>query len=257
MKHFTLAAVLLSATAISSSAFAQDDDGFHPTSSIASVSEYVFRGVSLGGASLQPSTEISTDFGLTVGAWYSAGLGSDSSVQADEIDLYANYSVPLDAPISLDVGGTYYYYPQSGSLFETDNGVAGSYEVYGSVGFDEVVLSPAATVYYDFTLESLTLEGSVSHSVPLPRAGWTADLGVTGGHVDFDSGFDYQWATATVALNKTITDNISFYVSGNFTLNSEELLGFEKETVQATGLEFATVDSDTQLWLGTGLSVSY
>lgn len=257
MKHFTLAATLLCATAVSSTAFAQDDDGIYPSSSIASVSEYVFRGTSLGGSSLQPSTEISTDMGITVGAWYSAGLGSDSSVQADEIDLYINYAVPLDAPISIDVGGTYYYYPQEGSLFSTEGGAAGSYEVYGSVGFDDVVLSPSATAYYDLTLESLTLEGSIAHSLPLPRAGWTADLGLTGGHVDFDSGFDYQWATATVALNKAVTDNISFYVSGNFTLNSEELLGFEKETIQATGLEFATVDSDTQLWIGTGLSVSY
>lgn len=257
MKHFTLAAILLSATAMSSTAFAQDDDGINVTSNIDSVSEYVFRGVSLGGSSLQPSTEISTDFGLTVGAWYSAGLGSDSSVQADEIDLYASYALPLEGPVSFEVGGTYYHYPQSGSLFETDGGAAGSYEVYGSVGLNDVVLSPSATVYYDFTLEGLTLEGSVGHSLPLPRAGWTADLGLTGGHVDFDSGFDYQWATATVALNKTVTDNISFYVSGNFTLNSEDdTLGFDKETT-ANGLEFATRDSDTQLWLGTGLSVSY
>lgn len=256
MKHITLAATLLCASAISSTAFAQDD-GIHPTSSIASVSEYVFRGRSLGGSSLQPSTEISTDIGLTVGVWYSAGLGSDSSVQTDEIDLYVNYAVPLDGPISIDVGGTYYYYPQEGSLFETDGGTAGSYEVYGSVGFDDIILSPTATAYYDFTLENLTLEGSVSHTLDLPRAGWTADLGLTGGLVDSDEGIDYEWATATVALNKTITENISFYVSGNFTLNSEDLLGFDKETVQATGLEFATVDSDTQLWLGTGLSVSY
>ena len=257
MKHFTLAATLLCAAAVSSTVFAQDDDGIHPSSHIESVSEYVFRGVSLGGSSLQPSTEIGTDIGITVGVWYSAGLSSDSSVQADEIDIYANYALPLDGPISVDVGGTYYYYPQSGSLFETDGGAAGSYEVYGSVGLDDVVLSPEATVYYDFTLESLTLEGSLAHSIPLPRAGWRADLGLTGGRVDFDDLGDYEWATATIAANKTITENISFYVSGNFTLNSEDdTLGFDRE-VTAGGFEFATRDSDTQLWLGTGLNVSY
>ena len=239
-------------------AIAQDDDGLFPTSHIDSVSEYVFRGVSLGGASLQPSTEISTSFGLTGGVWYSAGLGSDSSVQADEVDIYVDYAVPLDAPVSVNVGATYYYYPQSGSLFETDGGAAGSYEVYGTVGLDEVVLSPTATVYYDFTLESLTLEGSVVHTVDLPREGWSADLGVTGGHVDFDSGFDYQWATATVAAKKDITENINFFVSGNFTVNSEDnTLGFDREIDELTGLDFATLDSDTQFWLGTGLSVSY
>lgn len=256
MKHFTLAAILLGATAISSSAYAQDD-GIHPTSSISSVSEYVFRGVSLGGSSIQPSTEISTDAGITVGAWYSAGLGSDSSVQADEIDFYASYTLPIDSAFSLEIGGTYYHYPQSGSLFETEGGAAGSYEVYGAVGLEDVFLSPAATVYYDFTLENLTVEGSIGHSVPLPRDGWRADLGLTGGLVDSDAGFDYEWATATVSLDKTITDDISFYISGNFTVNSEDnTLGFDRE-VTNTGVEFATTDSDSQFWFGTGLSVSY
>ena len=256
MKYLTLIAISLGATAISFSASAQDD-GLFPTSSIASVSEYVFRGVSLGGSSLQPSTEISTDIGITVGAWYSAGIGSDSSVQADEIDLYVNYSLPFDAPVSFDVGGTYYYFPQSGSLFETDGGAAGSYEIYGSAGLKDVVLSPSATVYYDLTLESLTLEGSIGHSFPLPRDGWSLDLGLTGGHVDFDDVGSYEWGTATASFNKTITDNISFYANGNFTVNSEDdTLGFDRE-VLASGLDFATRDSDTQFWFGTGLSVSY
>lgn len=257
MKHLKLTAAVIALTAVAPSAFAQDD-GIHPSSSIASVSEYVFRGVSLGGASLQPSTEISTDIGITVGAWYSAGIGSDSEVQADEIDLYVSYSVPLHESISLDIGGTYYHYPQSGSLFETEDGAAGSYEVYGSVGFSDIVLSPQATVYYDFTLENLTLEGSVNHSINLPRDGWSADLGITGGHVDFDQGVDYEWGTATVAVKKDVTDNIDFYVSGNFTVNSEDnTLGFDLATDPDTGINFSTLDSDTQFWIGTGLSVSY
>ena len=256
MKHLITTAIALSLAAIAPSAFAQDD-GINPTSSIASVSEYVFRGVSLGGASLQPSTEISTDFGITVGAWYSAGLGSDSSVQADEIDLYISYALPIEGPISAEVGGTYYHYPQFGSLFETEDGFAGSYEVYGSVGLNDVPLSPSATVYYDFTLENLTVEGFVGHSLDLPRDGWSADLGLTAGLVDSDQGFDYEWGTATVALNKAVTENIDFYLSGNFTVNSEDdTLGFDR-VVAPNGLEFATRDSDTQFWFGTGLSVSY
>lgn len=257
MKQLTFAAALLIAPAFASTAVAQDD-GIYPTSTISSVSEYVFRGVSLGGSSIQPSTEISTDFGLTVGAWYSAGLGSDSAVQADEIDLYASYSVPLDGPISLDIGGTYYHFPQSGDLFETDGGIAGSYEVYGSVGFDDIFLSPKGTVYYDLTLENLTLEGEIEHTVDLPRDGWSAGLGLTGGLVDSDEGLDYEWATATVALQKDVTDTIDFYISGNFTLNSEDdTLGFDTGIDADTGLDISTLDSDTQFWFGTGLSVSY
>lgn len=257
MKNLLLAASMLSLTAIAPSAFAQDD-GIYPTSSIASVSEYVFRGVSLGGASIQPSTEIGTSFGLTVGAWYSAGLGSDSDVQADEIDLYANYSVPFEGPFSVDIGGTYYHYPQSGSFFETEDGAAGSYEFYGSVGLKNAPLSPVLTAYYDVTLENLTLEGALVHNIDLPRPGWSADLGLTAGHVDSDQGVNYQWGTATIAAKKDVTDNIDFYISGNFTLNSEDnTLGFDREVDTNSGIAFATLDSDTQFWFGTGLSVSY
>ncbi len=258
MKKLILATALLSTTAIAPAAFAQDD-GIYPVSRIESVSEYVFRGVSLGASSLQPSTEISTSVGITVGAWYSAGLGPDSSVQADEIDLYVDYAVPLEGPLALNVGGTYYFYPQTaGTIFETDGGDAGSYEVYGSVGLEDVFLSPKGTVYYDLTLENLTLEGEVSHSVDLPRDGWSAGLGLTVGHVDSDEGLDYEWGTATVAIKKDVTENIDFYVSGNFTLNSEDdTLGFDSEVDLGTGTTFATLDSDTQFWLGTGLSVSY
>lgn len=257
MKTFTFAAALLAATTLAPSAFAQDDDNISITSSIDSVSEYVFRGVSLGGNSIQPSTEISVG-NFTVGAWYSVGLGADSDVQADEVDLYAGYSVPLDGPISLDLGITYYHYPQSGAVFETEGGSAGSYEVYGSVGFSDIALSPSASVYYDFTLESLTLEGSLGHSFDLSRPGWSTDLGLTGGHVEADGGGDYQWATATVALNKAITDSIGFYVSGNFSLNSEDdTLGFDREVDPASEIAFATTDSDNQFWLGTGISVGF
>ena len=122
--------MVLPITMIAPSALAQDD-GVYPVSRIDSVSKYVARRTSLGGASLQPSTEIGTSIGLTGGIWYSAGIGSDSDVQVDEINLYASYDIPLDLPVSLSVGGTYYFFPQFGSVFETEGG-AGSYEINGS-----------------------------------------------------------------------------------------------------------------------------
>lgn len=255
MKYFMITAALLVGTVIAPAAYA-DDDNIDVTSTIDTVSQYVFRGVSLGGNSVQPGTEIS--FGnLTVGSWYSAGFGPDSDVQADELDLYAGYSVPLNGDISLDIGGTYYHYPQSGDFLSTNDGASGSYEVYGSAGFASIPLSPIATVYYDFTLETLTLEGSVGHSIDLPRDGWTADLGLTGGHVEADGGGSYQWGTGTIAANKVITDAIGFYISGNFTVNSEDnTLGFDRELL-ASGRAVATRDSSTQFWLGTGISASY
>ncbi len=256
MKHFTFAAALLCATAIAPTAFAQDDN-ISITTGIDSVSEYVFRGVSLGGSSIQPYTEVSIG-NFTAGAWYSAGFGAESDVQADEVDFYAGYSVPLDGAISLDLGATYYHYPQSGALLETEGGSAGSYEFSAAVGFKDVALSPAVAAYYDVTLESLTIEGSVGHSIALSKPGWSADLGGTVGHVEADGGGDYQWGTASVAFTKAVTEDIGFYLSGNFTVNSEDdTLGFDRNVVPETSTPFATADSSTLFWFGTGISVGF
>ena len=67
---------------------------------------------------------------------------------------------------------------------------------------------------------------------------------------DFDN---YQYGTATLAANKVITDDISFYVSGNFTANTEDdTLNYDVDDL-ATNFR----DSDTVFWLGTGLTVNY
>lgn len=127
------------------------------STSVDLVSEYVFRGTSLAEAAVQPGVEVAVgDF--TAGAWFSTGFGETSIAAGDEVDLYASYSLALIDGVSTDIGITYYHYPQGGGLFETDNGNAGSYEIFGSLGFD-TVLAPSVTAYYDFTLENFTLEG--------------------------------------------------------------------------------------------------
>jgi len=106
MKHFTFAAALLAATAIAPTAFSQDS-GLSVSTGVDYVMEYVFRGTSLGGASVQPDVEASLG-NFTVGGWFSTGIGEDSFASADEFDLYAGYSVPLEGSVSLDFGATYY-----------------------------------------------------------------------------------------------------------------------------------------------------
>ena len=97
MKNLTLAAVLLGSLAIVPSAHAQDLttflDDIEVTSTIDTVSEYVFRGISAGGASIQPGTELNV-YGFTVGTWYSAGFGKDSAAQVDELDICLLYTSP-------------------------------------------------------------------------------------------------------------------------------------------------------------------
>lgn len=242
MKHFTLAAALLCATAIAPAAYAQDSD-ISVSTGVDYVTEYVFRGTSFAGAAVQPYAEVSTG-NFTVGGWFSTAIGEDSIAAGDEFDLYAGYSVPLEGSISLDLGATYYHFPQGGDFLSTNDGGSGTYEVSASVGFGDVALSPAITAYYDFTLEAFTLEGSIGHSIPVGES-QSFDLGLTAGHVEAPDGGAYDWATASASLGHSFTDDVAVYVGANYSLNSEDLLNFG-----------GTAKGD-KLWFGTGISAGF
>lgn len=215
------------------------------STSIDYVTDYVFRGVSLADSAIQPGVEVSAgDF--TVGAWFSTGVGDTSIFAGDEVDLYASYSLPLSGSLSADVGMTYYHYPQGGSLFETDGGGAGTYEVFGSLGFD-APLAPSVSAYYDFTLEAFTLEGGVSHSVATGDK-TSFDLGATVGLVDGD-GFSYEYGSASASLGYAFTDAVSAYVGANYALSSEETLNYKK-ILQGNA-------KDNLLFFGAGIAAGF
>lgn len=249
MKKFTLAAALLAATAMAPTASHAGDVSV--STGVDYVTAYVFRGVQLGGASVQPYAEASVgDF--TVGGWFSTGIGESSVISGDEFDLYVGYSVPLDSSISLDLGATYYHYPQGGSFFETDDGGAGSYEVSASVGFGDLPLAPSVTAYYDFTFEAFTLEAGVGHSFEIGEK-QSFDLGLTAGLVDGD-GFSWEYGQASASLGHSFSDDVSAYIGANYAINSEELLGgFDLD------LDDLTTDDTkkNKFWLGAGVSAGF
>lgn len=215
------------------------------STSIDLVSDYVFRGVSLADTAIQPGVEVAVgDF--TVGAWFSTGFGETSILAGDEVDLYASYSFALSDTISTDVGVTYYHYPQGGSLFSTNDGGSGTYEVFASVGFD-TTLSPSATVYYDLTLEALTLEGGIGHSIATGDK-TSLDLGANVGLVDGD-GFSYEYGSASASVGYAFTDAVSTYVGVNYALSSEDTLDFKK-ILQGGG------ESDL-FWAGVGVAAGF
>lgn len=245
MKQLTLVAALLCASAFAPAANAQDAE-LSVSTGVDFVSQYVFRGVSLADDAVQPYAEVSYG-NFTVGGWFSTGIGENSLLAGDEFDLYAGYSVPLNSSISLDLGATYYHYPQGGDFFETEDGAAGSYEVSASVGFGDVPLAPSVSAYYDFTLEAFTLEGGIGHSFPLSESN-AIDLGLTVGLVDGD-GFSYEWGTASASVSHAFTDDVSAYLGANYSLNSEDVLDFD-----------AIINGDPEgdlFWIGTGVSAGF
>lgn len=218
------------------------------------VGEYVFRGFSLAEDAIQPYVEASVG-GFTVGAWASTGFGAGSELYDDEIDLYAGYSVPMEGPVSLDLGVTYYHYPQGGPLLSTRDGGSGSYEFSVAAGFGDVVLAPSVAAYYDVTLETFTLEGAVGHSVGFGDKNGL-DLGLTLGAVEADGGGDYQWAHASVALNHSLSDDASVYVGANYAINSEDNT-LDLERFAAGANESFVRSDDDLLWFAVGISAGF
>ncbi|WP_409432878.1 TorF family putative porin [Litorimonas sp. RW-G-Af-16] len=276
MKKLLLgSAALIAASAAPLAAQAQD---ISVTTGVDVVTDYVFRGVSLADTAVQPYVEVSSG-AFTAGAWFSTGLGDTSLFAADEVDLYLGYSVPTEGAISLDFGVTYYHYPQFGSLFSTSGSldddfrdadalddvgdilgldeddidgafedlVSGTYEVSASVGFDSV-LSPSVTAYYDLTLEALTLEGGISHSVPVSDK-TSFDLGATVGLVSVDGDGDYEYGQLSASLGYAFTDAVSGYVGANYALSSEDTLGFKKTLLGDP--------KDNLLFFGAGVSAGF
>lgn len=235
-------AALLTAAAAPMAAQAGD---VSVSTSIDYVTDYVFRGVSLADTAIQPGVEVSAgDF--TVGAWFSTGVGDTSILAGDEVDLYASYSFALSDTISTDVGVTYYHYPQGGSLFSTNDGGSGTYEVFASVGFD-TALSPSVSAYYDLTLEAFTLEGGVGHSIPAGDK-TSVDLGATVGLVDGD-GFSYEYGSASASLGYAFTDAVSAYVGANYAMSSEDTLNYKK-ILQGDA-------KDNLLYFGAGIAAGF
>lgn len=215
-----------------SPSFAQDSD-VSVSVSIDYVTEYVFRGVSFEDEAIQPGIELG--FGdFTIGTWASAGLGSDSLADTDEIDFYAGYSWDLSDMVSASVGATWYHFPDG-----TD-----TYEGYVGLGFD-TALAPSLTAYYDVELEALTLEGGIGHSIPTGDK-TSFDLGLVGGVVTVDGPGDYEWATASAAYSYAINDVGSVYAGINVSLNSEDVLNFSAGT-----------PDDSLIWAGFGVSAGF
>jgi uncharacterized protein (TIGR02001 family) len=128
------------------------------------VSEYMFRGVRLGGSSFQPSAEL-TWGNLTAGLWVNLPIADRVPGQSDpELDFYASYTFNVNDNLSIVPGFTVYTYPNAdtGDGFYTatfEPNLAVNYTIAG------VKLTPK--VYYDVIMEGPTFELNVAYTVPL------------------------------------------------------------------------------------------
>ncbi len=209
IKKTALALAAISAGVSAQAAEAAKSD-LSVTVDISYVSDYVFRGVQLDNASIQPSIEAAYgDF--YAGAWHSDGLSSDNG---SETDLYAGYGFKLNDQIKLDAGVTRYTY-NGGSNGDTTEAYVGASA--------NVLLSPSLYYYHDFDLEVNTLEASVGYSLPIDAINASLDLSGKLGNVS-SAGQDYTYGVVGASVPYKRSETATLTVGLDYVINDSETI---------------------------------
>lgn len=147
------------------------------------VSQYMFRGVRLGGPSFQPTVEFGYG-SLAAGVWANFPIKDKvPGVSDPEYDLYGSYTFALNDASSVVVGATWYMYPradESAGFYENtfEPSIAFNYTIEG------LKLTPK--LYYDMVLEGPTLELTAAYAVPLKEMGTELQFTAVAGTYKWD-----------------------------------------------------------------------
>ncbi len=143
------------------------------TATATAVSQYMFRGQRLGGASWQPAVEVAAG-DLTVGLWSNFPFHAKVADSSDpEFDLYGSYTFNVSKELSVVPGFTFYDYPKAPtnagyyrSTFEPS--IAVNYT------FADVKFTPK--IYYNVVLDGPTYELNAAYAYPLKDLGTELDF---------------------------------------------------------------------------------
>ena len=150
-------------------------------------SQYMFRGVRLGGPSFEPTVEFDAG-NLAIGVWANFPISDKVIGQSDpEIDPYASYTFTINDSTSIAPGFTWYNYPNAttaNGFYKTtfEPNVAFNYTVGG------VKFTPK--IYYDVILKGPTYELNISFAAPLKNLGTELDFIGTIGTYKWDDAAD-------------------------------------------------------------------
>jgi uncharacterized protein (TIGR02001 family) len=220
----------LAALAVGASAYAQEakTTDLSVTLDLTYVTDYVFRGATLAGASFQPSVEAAYgDF--YAGVWHSDAISGTNTagIGDSETDFYAGYGFAVTEKISIDVGATRYVY-SGGSSGDTT-------EAYAGLSFD-VLLSPSVYYYYDFDLEISSYIGSIGYSLPVESIGTSLDFSGSVGYIQRSglNGDDYTYGSVGVSVPYKLSDTATLTAGVQYILNDTDALDGDNDLVVGT-----------------------
>lgn len=201
------------------------------TGQVAYESQYVFRGKKITNSAVQPSADItmtpsgSSNFDAYIGAWMNNPVSRRGAPpapnQSDEIDVYGGlqYALPSDSntyKFTLDIGDTYYWYPDAGGAsLPTPLGSHAGYSDEANIGLtwnmppiaNNTTLVPRVFYYHDFILSSDTVEAKISTRIDLKSMlgfnGFSIKPEIVGG-----------WTTATKSFGSQLPAGVANWRNG-------------------------------------------
>ena len=156
-------------------------------------SQYMFRGVRLGGPSFEPSLEFDSG-SLALGVWANTPITDKVPGQSDpEFDFYGSYTLEMiKDTLSWVPGFTIYTYPDAN---ESNGFYKATYEPNLALKYTVAGWTLTPKVYYDLKLKGPTYEFTAAYTIPLPDAKTEIDFTATAG--------TFKWTAA--APNATMT----------------------------------------------------
>ncbi len=223
MKHKLLAVLALTLATIGLHA-EEAKSSYAISTDFTYTSRYFFRGVQQQESAFQPSVSFAQG-PLSLGVWTSYALENNSTAWAKgkEIDLYGSYAFTLAEGYTLNVGGTYYYYPSARSTFGEPKD---TYEGLVSLALPLGPLSGKLSYFHDFVYKSDTLQADLGYSKAFAdgKAQFDAgiyyglnDIGDGNGDLPGTGGYDYKYYGVDVAISGKISESATLKVGGHWT----------------------------------------
>jgi hypothetical protein len=227
------------------------------TASGAVESRYVIRGYQLAAASYQSSATLHYG-GLHAGFWHNLPAERDIAptlYNLEELDLALGFGVMAAPRLKLDIGATYYAYPDIGrgyfDIYKEDRGSVGanSAETFVSLSVDSA-LSPKVYVFRDFMYDTFTLQADVSHAFAVDGPMGIELSAAVGYVIDDVPDQDYIYGTAAANLRVDLTGGAAAYAGVRF--GGSTFAGGLIHNDAAAG---TTKPSAT--WFGAGISATF
>jgi uncharacterized protein (TIGR02001 family) len=191
-------------------------------------SQYMFRGVRLGGPAFEPSLEYDNG-NLAIGVWNNTPIKDKVPGQSDpEFDFYGSYSFDLIKDTAQLVPGyTIYTYPNA----NTGNGFyKATFEPNLALNYTLGPVKFTPKLYYDFVLKGPTAELTAAFAIPLKDAGTELDFTAVAG--------TYKWTSAAADSTPDVKNWGDYYLVGvaaPFQINKESKLTIGWAYTDGTG----------------------